>query len=514
MKILASIAILIIASSEVCAQEPADALRYSWLTQNGTARNQAIGGASGSLGGEFSTMFVNPAGIGFFKTSEFVFTPYYNMQKNKSSYRQTLEKASKNNFNLGTTGFLFSIPAYHNSNIKNFTIGLGINRVADFNSRISFNGSNNKSSYSEKYLEELVYNNVTNPDSAAFTFPFGSSLALNTYVIDTTEAADGSISGYKSLASVATGLNQQSTIITSGGVTDISLAGAVNLKDKLFLGGSLSIPVVNYDRRSAFKESDATANSSNNFNYFEVTETLKTQGFGVNGKLGVIYKPVEYVRLGLAFHSPTIYQLTDKYTAEISSDLEGYGGAGIKKQNSGVFTSDVPGESKYKLSTPWKVIASASYVFREVANVKKQRAFITADVEYVNYKAAGFEVINDANNDQADTKKYFTQLNATIDKEYKSAFNFRLGGELKFNTIMFRLGGAYYSNPYKNEKASRVKLGGGLGYRNKGIFIDVAYVHTVNKDVHYPYRLQDNSYDRAFIKNNAGNIVATIGFKI
>lgn len=512
MKIFASIAILIISVSEVYAQEPADALRYSWLTQNGTARNQAIGGASGSLGGEFSTMFVNPAGIGFFKTGEFVFTPHFNIQKNKSVYRETSEASSKNNFNIGTTGFLFSTPDYQNSKTKNFTIALGINRAADFNNRISFNGTNNKSSYSEKYLEELIYNNVTDPNVAAQSYPFGSSLALNTYVIDTTLAADSSITGYKSLVSLPTGINQQSTTITSGGITDLALAGAVNLQDKLFLGGSLTIPVVNYDRRSTFRESDATANTANNFNYFEEVQTLQTKGYGFNAKIGVIYKPVEYLRLGLAFHSPTFYELTDKYTAEVTSDMEGYGGGDrIKKQASGVFTDDAPGELKYKLTTPYRLIASASYVLREVENVKRQRGFITADVEYINYKSSGFRV---ENRDDTATKNYFSQLNSTIDDQYKGAFNFRLGGELKFNTIMFRLGGAYYGNPYKNERARRMKLSGGLGYRNKGIFIDLTYVYAINKDVYYPYRLQDNSFFPAFIKNNAGSIVATVGFKI
>lgn len=512
MKILASAAILIIAASKVFAQEPADALRYSWLTQGGTARNQAIGGAGGSLGGEFSTMFLNPAGIGFFKTNEFVFTPYLNIQKNKGVYRETSETAKKTDFGIGTTGFLISTPNYRNGAVKNFTIGLGINRMADFSSRVSFNGPNSRSSYSEKYLEELIRNNVTSPDSAAFLFPFGSSLALNTYVIDTLQAADGSIAGYKSLASVATGLNQRGTVITSGGVTDIALAGAVNLREKVFLGASLSVPVINYDRRSTFNESDATANAANNFNYFEVIETLKTQGFGINGKLGVIYKPVEYVRLGLAFHSPTLYELTDKYTAEVTSDLEGYGGGDrIKKQSSGLFTNDAPGQLKYSLTTPWKLVASASYVFREVENVKKQRAFVTADVEYVDYQAAGFKVID---KEDTGTKNYFSQLNSAINEQYKGAFNVRLGGELKFNTFMFRLGGAYYGNPYKNEKTSRAKLSGGLGYRDKGIFVDLTYVYSINKDVYYPYQLRDNTYDAAFIKNNAGNIILTVGFKI
>ena len=87
-------------------------------------------------------------------------------------------------------------------------------------------------------------------------------------------------------------------------------------------------------------------------------------------------------------------------------------------------------------------------------------------------------------------------------------------GELKFNTIMVRLGGAYYGNPYKEDKANRIKLGGGLGYRNKGFFVDLTYVYAINKDVNYPYRLQDKPDDPASIRNNAGNIVATIGFKL
>ena len=57
------------------------------LTQNGTARNQAIGGAGVSLGGEFSSLFINPAGLGFYKTSEIVITPGYSLKNFKSTYK-------------------------------------------------------------------------------------------------------------------------------------------------------------------------------------------------------------------------------------------------------------------------------------------------------------------------------------------------------------------------------------------------------------------------------------------
>ena len=57
------------------AQNPEDALRTAWFTQNGTARMMAIGGAMGSLGGDITANHVNPAGLGLFKTREVVITP-------------------------------------------------------------------------------------------------------------------------------------------------------------------------------------------------------------------------------------------------------------------------------------------------------------------------------------------------------------------------------------------------------------------------------------------------------
>ena len=497
--------------STTYAQEPADALRYSYLTQGGgTARNQAIGGAGVSLGGEFSSLFINPAGLGFYKTGDFVFTPGYSLKTGKSDYLNSNGKATSNNFNLGASGILFSSPS-NNKNIKSVTIGIGVNKSADFNNHIYYKGLNKTSSYSEKYLEELTNDNATDPNQALENYPYGSSLALATWLISPTYNSDSSqVTGYSTVADPSFGLNQENTINTSGGITDVAIGAGLNLKEKWYFGGTLSFPFLKYNRDASYKESDASGNNNNDFNYFEANESLQTKGIGVNGKFGLIYKPVEFIRLGLAVHTPTFYQLTDDYTAEVVTDLEGLGGAGVKQYASTDITDGQPLHSKYNLTTPWRLMASGSYVFREVANVEQQRGFITADVEYVNYKDMSFHA---ADND-ADSKSYYKELNNTIDNLYKNAINVRLGGEVKFNTMMFRLGGAYYGNPYKNQNSDLVKLSGGLGYRNKGIFIDLTYIYSLNKDIHYPYLLGDKANVPAFLKNNAGNIVATIGFKI
>ena len=56
-------------------------------------------------------------------------------------------------------------------------------------------------------------------------------------------------------------------------------------------------------------------------------------------------------------------------------------------------------------------------------------------------------------------------------------------------------------------------LSGGLGYRNKGMFIDVTYVHAIAKNLDIPYRLEDRANTYASLKQQRGNVVATVGFK-
>ncbi len=81
---------------------------------------------------------------------------------------------------------------------------------------------------------------------------------------------------------------------------------------------------------------------------------------------------------------------------------------------------------------------------------------------------------------------------------------------------MVRLGGAYYGNPYSDAALSSniTQLSGGLGYRNKGVFVDLTYAHILNKDVNFPYRIQDKANTFATYNNTRGNLMLTLGFKL
>jgi len=491
------------------AQTPEDALRTAWFTQNGTARNMATGGVMGSLGGDITANHVNPAGIGLFKTNEFVLTPGFGLNRNKFKYRGTDTVSNKDNFNYGASGIILSSATRKDRKWTSSAFALSVNQVANYNNHTQFKGFNNFSSFSEQYLEELVKDRA-DTNAALSNYIFGSSLAFRTFLIDTTSGPGGAVTGYQSLVPISSGVNQSYDAITRGGYHEIALGLAGNLEDKMYVGGSFTIPVISYQRDLVYSETDAINNPGNQFKSFEYKETFSSRAIGIGAKLGIIYKPQEFWRIGFAFHSPQLIGYTDKISSSITSNTETY--AGIKTASSNELNSGRAGERKYDLVTPWRAILSASYVFREISDTRRQRAFVSADIEYVNYRGARFSPAD--KNDQA-LKDYYNIVNNAIKDVYKGNINIRVGGELKLHTIMFRLGGAYYGSPYNdaNLHANRILATGGVGYRDHGIFIDLSYAHTFTKDVQFAYRLNDKPNTFAEQGGSRGNVVLSFGFK-
>lgn len=506
---------VILICSAVAAQIPEDVLRYSFFSQSGTARNQAIGGAMGSLGGDISATFINPAGLGNYKTGEFVFSPAMRLNNNNSTFRASASTNKQNNFNFlgGPLGLVYGTTDLNKPGSSE-AISIAVTQSANYNNRVQYSGYNNLSSFSEQFAEQTATalntqslgDILNNPQYA-----YGAAPSLYTYLVDTFSGNTVKALPEFVLAE-GKALYQQQTLETSGGLYEIALGYASNQKDKLLIGGSLGIPILNYQSSTTFNERDTSASLTNNFGSFTYTDHFTTKGAGVNLKLGVIYKPSPFVRLGFAVHTPSyFFTVKDRRNIDLVVNTENY--KGIQRVSSDTFTNGIPGESSYSLATPWKALISGSYVIREIEDVTKQRGFITADIEYTRHSASSFQSANE--NPDASEQSYYKALNQVIKGQYKGSFNFKVGGELKFNVIMVRAGFAYYTNPYKETelKASKMLLSGGLGYRNKGFFIDLTYVYANNKDVNFPYRLADKANTFATLKNQRQNIVATVGWK-
>ncbi len=504
MKKIFIAATLIGTVGSVYAQTPEDALRYSWLQSSGTARSQGIANANGAIGGEVSTIFSNPANIGFYKTGDFVISGGSNFIKNNASYLGVATSDNKSSGFLGTTGFVLGKPRFGNGKVKSSAFGIAVNRLADFNNRITYTnkgGQLSRTSMANMFMEDISNNGKSNP--------YGSGLAYETYWVD--KKSDNTLYSSAANLAAASGLQQKQSIVTNGGITELAFAGAANINDKTFIGGTIGIPILRYGATRRYDEQDpgTTVNQFNNA-YFD--DDLLTRGVGINFKAGAVLKASDNLRIGVYAHSPTFYSLTDNYTAAAGTDVENY----PTKTGDNIYearTND-PLVYEYNLQTPYKLGASFSLLFGNVHDVASQKGFLSGDVEYVNYAASKYRIT--ANNYSTD-RNYFNGVNSAIGSAYRGAVNARVGAELKFNPIMVRFGGAYYGNPYNNiagESGSITQATGGLGYRNRGFFIDLGYVHSMGEDVVYPYRLAKTSFQGAEIKSTNYRILLTLGFKI
>ncbi|MFT3904340.1 MAG: aromatic hydrocarbon degradation protein [Niabella sp.] len=496
------------------AQAPEDVLRYSWQPATGTARVQALGGASGAIGGEISTMFSNPANIGFYRTGDVVVSPGLQFNKNKNTYWGTkTNNDASNSFQLGTSGVVLGSDRYGGS-VKSSAFGLGVSTIANFNNEVFYKGHNTHSSMADMFIDDFDGN---------YRNQFGNDLADRTYWVHYDDATKRWTSPAIDLLSQdGVGLNQQQRIKSEGGITELALAGGWNFNNRVYFGTTIGIPIVRYERTREYQEWDPTEDNNNNFDYAVFQDYLKTTGAGINLKLGVLFTPTDNFRLGLALHTPTFYDLQDKYYSSAEANVENYLGGNGKTWVASSYDADAKNyfrnngvlQSDYQYRTPLKLMGSFTYLFGNPTNVNSQRGLITGDVEYVGQNMNRFKSSYDDNDDD----RYYDDLNSSIKDYYKSTVNARLGVELKFNPIAVRLGGAYYSNPYKDvgdgAKGSMVQATGGVGYRNKGFFLDLGYVHALNKDVVFPYRTTYESFQPNFIKNNAGRVTLTFGIKI
>ncbi len=300
---LFSLAALLLLSWQLRAQVPEDAIRMSWGPVSGTARSQAIGGAIGALGGDISTVFVNPAGLGVYKTGEFVLSPGFSFLNGKSNFRGTDAKADElTKFNLGASGVVWSQPS--SGRWGNRTMSFAVNRIANFNGSTFYQGANNYSSFSESFAEEFAYSGLP-INTVLYTAPLslGTKLATYTYLIDTLTVNGGlEVAGLPQRNAILAGedanLFQEKNIQTKGGITEIAFGYAANMSDKFYLGGSIGVPIVNFERTATLTETDASGNNDNNFNYASYRENYHAQGLGVNARLGMIVRPTEAFRAG------------------------------------------------------------------------------------------------------------------------------------------------------------------------------------------------------------------------
>ena len=322
------------------SQTASDVLRYSNLRPGGTARYMGAGGAFGALGAEFGAISQNPAGLAMFRTSELVVTPALKFTNTETQLGNGSPYTDdKSAFGFDNFGMVFNTTP-HNSAWKTFNVAIGLNRQNNYHQSVYYEGQAQGSIMNEFFAD--ARNTFASGGTEEDLYPFGSGLAWNTNAI----YFQNDSLRYDLYDNPNATLNRSHSLTTYGRMNEMILSFAGNYDEKLMVGVTVGVPFVNYRIEGEYNEDDPAGGLNGNVPYFDrltYTEYLRTEGVGVNLKLGVIYKISQALRIGGAFHTPTALRLTDTYSNSFQYAYE---------DGSGPVTSDGPWRRRAAPSWP------------------------------------------------------------------------------------------------------------------------------------------------------------------
>jgi long-subunit fatty acid transport protein len=262
------------------------------------------------------------------------------------------------------------------------------------------------------------------------------------------------------------GVNQQKNLDHDGALNEYFFALGANYNNTLYLGLSVGIQKVNFSYKNTYGETEQDNQISGVYDLYSFHGMTFTQyeehtGTGYNFKLGAIYRPTDFIRIGAAFHSPTYFN--DLSYSYYNSMLANYTDGDNLQATSQEYNW------AFQLTTPSRLLGGVAVKIGDIG-------MISADYERVNYGNNKIEEKNDYSYDL----NILNGLNQTIDRNGSVSNNLRFGGEVRFGNFYGRAGYAYYQSPYKNDfsdfLSSRQQYSGGLGFRGNSVFIDATFV--------------------------------------
>ena len=290
-----------------------DVQRFAERSTIGSARYVGMGGAMTAIGGDPSAAMVNPAGLGLYRRSEIsvsIDETIDNTQQvgSNDTYQRTRFAApqisaiwawgnSQKQRGLVYNNFMFSLNRLANFNRDIVVKGAGMGMVPTI-----CNITNDEGGVSEEFLVNKPWDNVE--------IGWLSILGYEAYLIDPIENnkwkpavdfTDGSLSISE------TGTSDQYTISWAG-----------NISNQWYIGIGLNIPTINYTKHTSLREENKQNSSA-----AELKSMFHVSGVGVSGSLGLIYRPIQALRIGASLQTPTILSLSRQSTGDMYSTIAG-----------------------------------------------------------------------------------------------------------------------------------------------------------------------------------------------
>lgn len=520
----------------VVAQSAVDAYSVSQSDLKGTARFVSMAGAFGALGGDLSTINQNPAGIGVYRSSEVGLTLDFDFQATKTNSMGASRSTDQTKVACSNFGYVGAVKL-DSDVMPYFSWGASYSRIASFDR--FYRGyipslSTSMSNYIANFTNDggwtdrdLLQSHDYDPYWGS-NAPWLSILGANSQIINSVG------NSYNGLFQDGVSGDASYWVKEKGYVDEYSINFGGNIMNTVYWGVALGITDISYTQAAYYDEvlNDVQVLDGYNSVYsaqgdFMVDNYKHTSGNGYNFKAGVILKPINELRFGLAVHSPTYYELRNEMWGAIDAYFpvgeDQYFGEAAETDEGYITCYDS------EFNTPWRLIAS-------VAGVVGGRAILSADYEYVSYDDMR---VKDQHGDE------YYDVTGDIKNCYKAQNIIRIGGEFRVTPqFSVRAGYSYQSSPvnevYMNNDRYMYTAGTnpaytldnttqyitcGLGYKYHGFYVDLAYVHKYRESEYRPFssfgQYDDylNEYSVierspvATVKDNNNRLIMSIGYK-
>lgn len=480
------------------AQNISDVVRWSSTDPTGTARTLGVGSAFGAMGGDFSVININPAGIADFRISEFTFTPSLRGYKTDSWFKSdpnSNQLSKGTGLGLDNIGFVFASNPGSKWTSSNFAIGYS--RITDFKRNIYLKGQT-PGSIVTRFAQLANNNSVEEITDINGGLIYDAGLAWYTYAINDYISDDGTIKYFTDFDSIKGNISKSQDRNIAGGVNELAIGWAGEYNNQLNVGFSVGIPFSSYEETKSYKEVDEN-NEIDYFEELEYVERLSISGVGINFKAGFVYKITPAIRLGGAFHSPTWNRFTDNYSTKLTYEIT----------NTEPLSYESPeGTFEYKISTPWRAVGSVGTTY-SIGNIK---GFINADIEYLDYTNANYN--GTAFSSSPDEREYTNEVNRDILNNLGSATNVRIGTEFGYKALRLRLGYSIEQAAFIDEQNKNNKTSFGIGFREDKFFIDLGFRVSQFAEGYNPYVVSDSKANPlSNINTTRTRSALTLGFK-
>ncbi len=496
----------IISISYTKAQEIPDAIRLAQENLNGTARFRAMGGAFGALGGDFSSLNVNPAGSVVFANNQAGGTLTSFNTQNDSDYFGSKASQDDNSFDLNQAGVVFVFEdRTKKSDWNKFSLALNYENTSNYDNALFSKGTNPYNSVANYFLSyanpnatqggiylstlnDYYYEELNYADQQAF-------LGYQGYVINPTTNDATNDTYYAN--NLGGNYYQENSITATGFNGKLTFNGAASYKDKIFFGLSLNSHFTDYVQSSRFYESNNNS-ATTGLRNLTFGNDLYTYGTGFSFNLGIIGKINKEIRAGLAYESPTWYRLNDELLQTLSSTGYNYGNPANPNLSSTTVDSNITIiYDPYKLRTPSKYTGSLAYIFGK-------KGLISVDYSIKDYSNTKFK----------DPYGDFASVNNRMNEILDTTEEIRIGAEYRIKQFSIRAGHRSEQSPYKNNWTigNLKSYSGGLGYNFGDTKVDLSYTYA--KRISNPSFFEQGFTDSSQIKSINNNVSLTLLFEL